>query len=308
MKVIAYSEFGSSDKLYICEKEDPKPGVKEVLVQIAYAAVNPVDRKFREGQLVGLVPHKFPITPGWDLSGTVIAVGSEVHDFRVGDEVYSYVRLAEIHDGCYAEKISVPAAMLAPKPKNLNLAEAASVPLVALTAYQALMEVCHLSSKDRVFINGGAGGVGAYAVQLARIVKAKCTATTSTSNLSYVQELGALNIIDYTKEDVVEESKKIAPEGFDVILDCVGGESLEKLRAIKHSQSRVVSIVQTSDFANFHFVYPNSEQLKIITSYFEAGSLMNPLITLFNIKDAALAQDENAKGRGRGKLVLEILF
>lgn len=308
MKAITFEKFGSSTVLKQDIIEQPTPAKGEILIKIKHTSVNPVDWKIREGYLQSMLPHQFPIIPGWDAAGEVIALGESVTTFKTGDLVYAYTRLPTVHSGTYAEFIAIPESFVAHQPKSLESFQAASVPLVGLTAYQALHEAAQIKKGDKVLIIGGSGGVGSFAIQFAKIAKAEVTAIASTTNLEYLKKLGAHHVIDYTQDDIKQEALKIAPNGFDIVFDAVGGESLQLGSLLTHQNSRIVSIVETPSKGIFHFVYPNGKQLSVIAQMFDDGLLQIPTIQLRSIKDASLALDENQKRHTQGKIVLSIDF
>lgn len=311
MKAILFSKFGGSDVLTQGEVPTPQAQAGEVLVKIAYTSVNPVDYKIREGYLTGMLPHQFPIIPGWDAAGEVVQVGAGVTNFKVGDQVFAYTRLPTVQNGTYAEYIALPAENVALKPKSLSTSEAAAIPLVGLTAYQALHKVTKLKAGERLLVTGGAGGVGSLAVQIAKAAGAHVTATASRGNLDYLKELGADEVVDYQAKDYEATLNTLAGEGFDVLFDAVGGETqLRALDFIKSEEQggRVVSIVDTPKRGSFHFVYPNGEELAGLGALLDAGKLKVPAIKIRNVKEAKAAQDESATHRGRGKVVLEMAF
>lgn len=308
MKAIIFEKFGSSSELKTAELPNPQAAAGEVVVKIAYTSVNPVDWKIREGYLQELLPHRLPITPGWDFSGEIVAIGSGTSRFKVGDQVYAFARFPEVHKGSYAEMISLPETFVAKKPVVLDMATAAGVPLVALTAYQALHELAQIKAGDKVLITGGAGGVGSFAIQFAKLAGAQVTATSSATNLSYLCELGTENPFDYTSQKLSTLREKIAPEGFDVVLDCVGGETLTEAAELASAKKNIISIVEPPKQGRFHFVYPSGSQLADITALLDSAKILAPATEIGSIKDAAAAQDANAKRRTRGKVVLKIDF
>lgn len=308
MKAIIFEKFGSSVVLKQDTVQNPTPSRGEVLIKITHTSVNPVDWKIREGYLQSLFPHHFPIIPGWDAAGEVIEIGEGVSSFKVGDLVYAYTRKPTIQSGTYAEMMTLPEGYLAHQPKSLKSYQAAAVPLVALTAYQALHEVVKIKKGDKVLIIGGSGGVGSFAIQFAKIANAEVTAIASKSNLDYLKKLGANHVIDYTSEDIKQKAKLISTNGFDVIFDAVGGESLKLGSLLTHTNSRIVSIVDTPERGAFHFVYPNGMQLAELAKLFDEGLLQPPTINLQSIKNAASALDENQQRHVQGKIVLAIDF
>jgi len=313
MKAIVFDEFGSSSVLKIADLANPNVAQGEVLIRLSYTSVNPVDWKIRQGFLKDMFPHTFPIIPGWDASGEVIALGQGVSDFAIGDAVYAYSRLPIVNSGTYAELIALPADFVAKKPSILTAAEAAAVPLVGLTAYQSLKEVAQLQSGEHLLILGAAGGVGSFAVQFAKIFGAKVTATASKRNLDYVRSLGADHVIDYTEQNLIEQAETIAPQGFDVIFDAVGGSTLEEASALikkipGNAVDRIISIVDAPKNGHYHFVYPSGAALTEIAGLFTSGVLQMPPVEVRSILEAAAVQDESAKQRTRGKVVLAIDF
>lgn len=308
MKAIIFEEFGASKVLKQADVPNPQPTKGEVLIRITHTSVNPVDWKIREGYLQSMLPHRFPIIPGWDAAGKVIALGDGVTSFKIGDLVYAYTRLPEVSAGTYAEMIGLPESYIAHQPKSLQPYQSGSVPLVALTAYQALHETVQIKKEDRVLIIGGSGGVGSYAIQFAKIAGAEVTSIASHSNINYLRSLGADHVIDYTSEEIKDRANKIAPQGFDIIFDAVGGESLKMGVELTHAQSRIVSIVETPTRGSFHFVYPSGVQLAKIAELFDNGALQVPTIKVRSVLEAALAHDENQKRHVQGKVVLAIDF
>jgi NADPH:quinone reductase-like Zn-dependent oxidoreductase len=209
------------------EVPQPMVGDRDVLVEIAAAGVNLLDAKIRDGEFKLVVPYRAPFVLGHDLAGVVTRVGSAVTRLRVGDEVYGRVRDGRI--GTFAERIAVHEDDLASKPASLSMAEAASVPLVALTAWQALVERANLQPGQKVLIHAGSGGVGTYAIQLAKHLGATVVTTTGTGNVDWVRDLGADVVIDYRTQDF-----ETVVDDYDAVLDSQGGETLAKsLRVLK---------------------------------------------------------------------------
>lgn len=307
--------FGDVAQLKLKEVPTPTPQDHEVLIQIEYAAVNPVDWKIREGMLRSRLPHKFPLIPGWDASGTIKAIGRNVRNFHVGDQIFAYCRKPVVKDGTYAEFITFDAAHIALKPKNISFAEAASIPLAALAAWQALFDFAHLKPKQSVLIHAGAGGVGSFAIQFAKNAKADVWTTCSPKNFDYVKSLGADHCIDYTKGSFTEGLKKQNPQGFDLIFDMVGGKNLAESYALVKPGGTLVSIVEmpSQEIAEknkirsgFVFVRPDGHNLSHIAKLIESGKVKPPQIQEFQLKDAAKAQELSKEGHICGKIVLKI--
>ena len=228
MKAIVIDSFGGIDQLKMKPVPKPIPEDNEVEIEIAYTGVNPVDWKIREGMLKARMPYKFPLIPGWDASGIVSSKGKKASKFEVGDEVFAYCRKPAIQWGTYAEYICCDENHVALKPKNISFAEAASIPLAALTAWQVLFDVGKLQKGHTILIHAGAGGVGGFAIQFAKNLGAKVFSTCSASNLDYVKHLGCDRPIDYKAQNFVEVIKQEVPQGLDFVLDTMGGKFFKK--------------------------------------------------------------------------------
>ncbi|MDO7846144.1 NADP-dependent oxidoreductase [Hymenobacter sp. M29] len=199
MKAFLLTRYGKNEKLQLTEVPRPAPQADEVLLEIHAAGVNQLDFKLRDGEFKLILPYKLPTGLGHDVAGVVTAVGARVSQFKVGDEVYA--RPADFHIGTFAEFIAVREADVARKPANLTMTEAGSLPLVALTAWQALVDVARLQKGQKVFIQAGSGGVGTFAIQLAKHMGAYVATTTSAANTALVKRLGADLVIDYKTQD-----------------------------------------------------------------------------------------------------------
>ena len=315
MKAIAITEFGGHDKLQLMDLPIPEVGRAEILVRIKAAGVNPVDWKIREGYLKDLFPHEFPVIIGWDAAGIVERVSGEVTRFQTGDEIFAYCRKPVVRGGAYAEFIVLKEEHVALKPKNSSFEEAASIPLAALTAYQALFDAAKLQSGEVVLIHAGAGGVGGFGVQLAKDRGAIVWSTAGERNAKYVQELGAVRVVDYTQSDFRNEVRSEYPEGVDVVFDCVGGEVLEKSADIVRKGGRLISIVDDPanlDLAGLHsefvFVAPNHSQLSELSQMFEQNRIRTHLseVLPLGLGEARRAHELSESGRTRGKMVLAL--
>jgi NADPH:quinone reductase-like Zn-dependent oxidoreductase len=313
MKAVAINEFGGRDKLQLMDL--PLPAVKEneILVKIKAAGVNPVDWKIREGYIKDLFPYEFPIILGWDAAGIVEQAGSKVTLFKEGDEIFAYCRKPSVHGGAYAEYIVLEAEHAAIKPKNISFAEAASIPLAALTAYQSLFDAAKVNEGDTVLIHAAAGGVGGFGVQLAKDRGAVVWATASGGNQEYVRNLGASQVVDYTQEDFRKAVRSQIPDGVDVVFDCLGGEVLQKSAEIVKEGGRLVTIVDDpaglarSDIhKEFVFVAPNHTQLTELARMVEQGRLKTHLsqVLSFGLEEARRSHELSESGHTRGKMVL----
>jgi NADPH2:quinone reductase len=313
MKAIAINEFGGPDKLQLMDPPLPEVKENEILVKIKAAGVNPVDWKIREGYIKDLFPYEFPIILGWDAAGIVEQVGSKVTLFKEGDEIFAYCRKPSVHGGAYAEYIALETEHAAIKPKNISFAEAASIPLAALTAYQSLFDAARVNRGETVLIHAAAGGVGGFGVQLANDRGAVVWATARGGNQEYVQDLGASQVVDYTQEDFRKAIRSQIPDGVDVVFDCVGGEVLQKSAEIVKEGGRLVTIVDDpaglarSDIhKEFVFVTPNHTQLTELARMVEQGRLKTHLsqVLPFGLEEARRSHELSQSGHTRGKMVL----
>ena len=304
MRAVVVSEFGSPDVLRIETVPRPIPAPDELLVRVHAAGVNPVDAIVRRGNW-GL---SLPLVPGFDLSGVVEQVGSGVGEFRIGDEVFAMLDLRR--PGSYAEYAVVKVEEAARKPSGTSHAEAASLPLVALTGWQALFERADLQPGQTVLIHAGAGGVGSIAIQLARWKGATVIATASEHNHDFLRELGADQVIDYRTQRFEDVARDI-----DVILDPIGGETQDRSLGVLKEGGILVSLggltpaARTPDRnlrAVSMLVRPDSVQLRRIAELVEDGSV-RPIVThLLPLEDAPDAHIQSETGRTRGKIVLHV--
>lgn len=315
MKAIVIDGFGGPEVMKYKEVERPEPKSNEVEIHVAYAGINPVDWKIREGLLKTRLPHVFPIILGWDVAGIVSRIGSNVKQWKEGDTVYAYARKSEIHQGAWAEYICLDETVVSLKPKNLLFREAAAIPLVTLTAWQSLVDAAKICPKQHVLIHAGAGGVGSMAIQIAKHFDAKVYATASAKNALYVTEMGADVVIDYTQNDFVETIRALVPEGLDIAYDTVGGDTLEATYPLVKKNGTLVSICSQMDPSKgkefginlqYVFVRPDRTQLEEITRLLENGKLVPPFIEDFPLEQAAAALEKQKAGHVRGKIVLKV--
>ncbi|HEX7946962.1 MAG TPA: NADP-dependent oxidoreductase, partial [Phenylobacterium sp.] len=233
MKAFVVDKYQKKGVLRLADLPDPGLRDDDVLVQINAAAVNLLDSKIRDGEFKALLPYRPPFVLGHDLAGTVVRVGSKVRSLKVGDAVYGRPRDHRI--GAFAESLAVNTADLAPKPANLSMEEAASIPLVGLTAWQALVEVGQVKPGQKVFIQAGSGGVGTFAIQLAKHLGATVATTTSAKNVELVKSLGADVVIDYQTQDFEQ-----VLSDYDLVVNSQDAASLEKsLRVLKRGGAAI---------------------------------------------------------------------
>jgi len=316
MKAVTIDRFGGVEEMHWSELPAPQPASNEVQIHIKCTAVNPVDWKIREGWLKHMLQHEFPIIPGWDAAGTISAVGDRVAQFEIGDEIYAYCKQPVVHSGTYAEYICIPEDFVALKPKTFTFAQAAAIPLVGLTAWQALFDAANLQKKEHVLIHGGAGGVGSLAIEFAHDAGAIVYTTASERNHDYVKSLGANFVLDYNKENFLTWIKTHRLEGVDVVIDCVGSGTLEQSFHTLKKGGRLVSIVNKIDDKQcqehgikgaFVFVQPSGKQLKEIARLIDAGKIKGPHIEEMPLSSFARALEKNRQGHTRGKIVLRVI-
>lgn len=308
MKAVRIHHYGNADVLRYEEAPTPEIAADEVLVRVVAAAVNPVDWKVREGYLQQMIPYKFPLIPGWDVSGVIEAVGVAVTGFQVGEAVYARPDITR--NGTYAEYIAIRAKEVAYKPATISHIEAASLPLAAITAWEVLFTIGKLMAGQRVLIHAGSGGVGSLAIQLAKSCGAHVITTTSEKNRAFVEALGADEIIDYKTDafqDVVSD--------IDLVFDTLGGDVQElSWRVLKPGGILVSIISPPADErakslgvrCGFVFIEPNAQVLTYIAGLVDDG-IIRPIVGAeFALEDIAKAHALSESGRARGKIVLYV--
>ncbi|OKJ71749.1 NADP-dependent oxidoreductase [Streptomyces sp. CB02460] len=307
MKAISYSRFGDEDVLEYGERPDPKVGPDTVLVKVRAAAVNPVDRQAREGNLDGMLDTVFPVIPGWDVSGVVVQPGVAVDEFAVGDEVIGYVREDFLSRGTFAEYVAAPVRTLARKPLRLSFEEAAGLPLAGLTAYQVLHRTLRVQEGDTVLVHAAAGGVGSLAVQLARHAGCRVIGTASERNHDHLRTLGAEPVA--YGDGLADRLRELAPEGIDAAFDTVGGDALRASAETLAPDGRLASIVDTEVFSyggRYAFVRPDADDLAHLAELAEQGIVTVHVDRVYPLAETAAAQRLNAEGRTRGKIVVTV--
>lgn len=308
MKAVVVHQYGGPEVLKLEDVPWPEPKDDQIRIRVIAAGVNPVDALIRSGFLAKFFNTKLPLVPGYDVAGTVESVGSKITKFKKGDAVFAYIGLKE--GGGYAEYSVATEKEAALKPKSLNYIEAAAVPVVALTAWQALIDTAKLSSGQTVLIHGGSGGVGSFAIQIAKARGAKVIATASTPNQGLLKELGADVTIDYTKTKFEDVAKEV-----DVVLDSVGKDTLTRSYGVLKKGGYIVSLVARPDPAELEKrgingsplnVQPNSEELTGIGKLIDEKKLKVIISQVFPLTDAAKAQAQAETGHTRGKIVLKV--
>lgn len=331
MKAAVIHRYGGPEVLAVEDRPAPAVGPRDVLIDVVAASLNPLDWKIRSGKAKPAIRMALPILLGCDVAGTVAAVGSEVSTFAVGDAVYA--RLEKLRMGGLAEQVAADASVVARKPATASFEQAAAIPLAALTALQALRETAALQAGQRVLIQAGAGGVGSLAIQIAKILGLHITTTTSTKNVDFVRELGADDVIDYTRERLVDHARD-----FDAVFETLGGRSeLDAMRVTKPG-GIVVGIGGLPDmpFARAHlagymrplvwlgtagrraaarregvrfaymFMRPDGAQLAELAVWIDAGTLRPIIHRTYPFAQLPDAFAELERGHARGKIVVTI--
>ncbi|MGY1778729.1 NADP-dependent oxidoreductase [Geodermatophilus sp. SYSU D01036] len=306
MRGIAYDRFGGSEVLTLRDDlPEPPVGPDTVLVRTHAAGVNPVDVGIREGHLAGSFPHHFPIVPGWDLAGTVEAVGPAVHDLAPGDEVFGYLRRDDVQWGTAAELVPAPQRCVARKPESLSFAEAGALPLAGLTAYQALTEALDVGEGDRVLVHRAAGGVGFFAVQIAVALGAHVIGTASPRNHGFLRDAGAAEVLDYSAGPISAQLS----EPVDAVLDLNGGDALTDAPKQVRDVSRIAGVVDPAVNemgGRYVFVRPERHDLEELGRMADAGQLRVSIARAFPLERTAEAHDLVAGGHVRGKVVVTL--
>jgi NADPH:quinone reductase-like Zn-dependent oxidoreductase len=310
MRAVVINEYGSKDVLV--EQELPKPVIKanQVLVEVYATSINPIDWKLRAGYLKQMLDWTFPIILGWDVAGKIAEVGSEVKDFQVGDDIFA--RPDTTSKGTYAEFTAVDEELLAKKPSNLTFEEAASIPLAGLTAWQCLVDNTKVKQGNKVLIHAGAGGVGSLAIQMAKHLGAYVATTASEQNAAYVKELGADEFINYRKQQFEE-----VLHDFDVVIDTMGGDILNKSFQVLKPGGRLVTIAGQPDpaliqkhqvMASSYWLTPNGKQLGELGELLEKGILKPQVGSIFDFSAEALqkAHELSETHHAKGKIVIKV--
>lgn len=332
MKAFVVDKYKKKGALSLVNLPEPKFQDNDVLVRVHAAGVNLLDSKIRDGEFKLLLPYRPPFVLGHDVAGTVVKVGPEVRQFKVGDEVYSRPRDGRI--GTFAELVAINESDLALKPKNLNMVEAASIPLVGLTAWQALVDVGKVKHGQKVFIQAGSGGVGTFAIQLAKHLGATVATTTSATNAELVRSLGADIIIDYKTKDF----ESVLSE-YDLVINSLDAKTLEKSLRVLKPGGQLISISGPPDPAfakefglnpflklvmrllskgvrrkakslgvhySFLFMRAQGQQLRVITSLIEAGVIRPVVGKVFPFAKTGDALAYIEAGRAKGKVVITV--
>ena len=332
MKAFIVDRYGGPERVRAGETTEPEVGENDVLIQIHAAGVNPLDFKIRNGEFKQIMPYRLPLILGNEAAGVVVRIGSRVRRFKPGDEVYAKTGKGRI--GTFAEFIAIAEDDVAHKPKALTMEEAASIPLVGLTAWQALVERANLKKGQRVLIQAGSGGVGTFAIQLARHLGAIVATTASAANFDLVKRLGAETVIDYRKDDFASILKD-----YDLVLNSQGGETLDKSLRVLKPGGMLISIAgpPDPDFSeeiaaswivrlamrflsyrvrraarrrhvrySFLFMRANGEQLRELSSLIDSGVIRPVVDRVFPFESTKEAIAYVETGRAKGKVVVKV--
>ena len=332
MKAFILERYGKKSGVRLGEMPEPELRDDEVLVQVHAAGVNLLDSKIKSGEFKLILPYRLPLILGHDVAGVVLRVGPRVRQFKPGDEVYA--RPDDFRIGAFAERIAIKETSLAIKPKPLTMEEAASIPLVGLTAWQALIEKANLQKGQKIFIQAGSGGVGTFAIQLAKHLGAFVATTTSTANMDWVKRLGADVVIDYKQDNFAN-----ILHGYDVVLNSQDSETLAKSMGVLKPGGKLISISGPPDPAfgeeigapwwlksimrllsfgirrkakrnsvsfSFLFMKANGGQLREISALIDAGAIRPVVDRVFPFESTREAMDYVETGRAKGKVVVKM--
>ncbi|WP_010651699.1 NADP-dependent oxidoreductase [Oceanobacillus massiliensis] len=310
MKAVIIDQYGGRKQLKEREIERPSITDDQVLVEIHATSINPIDWKLREGHLQEMLPFEFPIILGWDAAGIITETGKNVSEFKVGDRVFA--RPATTRQGTYAEFVPVDQNLLAKMPENMGFEEAASIPLAGLTAWQCLVDFCKIKKGDKVLIHAGAGGVGTFAIQIAKYFGAYVATTASEENEETLKSLGADQVIHYKTE-----AFETVVRDFDIVLDSIGGEVQAKSFQVLKENGRLVSIAQPPSEENlerykvkagFLWLEPKGEQLQELADIYNQGKLKPVIGKVFPFSESSL-QEAHALSEthhAHGKIVIRM--
>ncbi len=312
MKSIQINKYGGSDAIGINDNVPiPKVSTGKVLVEVKASGVNPVDWKIREGYFQQMVPLQFPATLGTDFSGIVKELGENASmDFNIGDEVYGQASVLSGSSGSFAELVLTNNDNIGPKPKTLNSIEASGLPLVGVSAWQALVENIGLSRNQKILIHGGAGGIGSIAIQLAKHLGAFVATTVKSEDKEFVRQLGADEIVDYTTqnfEGIIQD--------FDAVLDTVGGETYKKSFKVLKNNGTIVSMLEQPDSnlmkqygvkAIFQFTETTNERLTKLAQWIDQNNIKVNVEKTFPLAETAKALEYQKDNHPRGKVVITI--
>ncbi|RSL31703.1 NADP-dependent oxidoreductase [Salibacterium salarium] len=310
MKAVVIDQYGGQDELKEREVNQPSISDDQVLVEIHATSINPIDWKVRAGYLQEILSFDFPVTLGWDAAGVVVKTGKDVTEYKVGDAVFA--RPATTREGTYAEYVAVDEHLLAAIPEGMSYEEAASIPLAGLTAWQCLVDYADIKKDDNVLIHGGAGGVGMFAIQIAKHYGAYVATTASEENDEFLKSIGADEIVHYKETDFSD-----ALTHFDIVLDSIGGDVQSKSYRVLKENGKLVSIAQPPSEeeanrygveADFVWLEPQGEQLQTLGNLYESGQLKTCISESFSFSEKAIKEAHalSETHHVRGKLVIKM--
>jgi NADPH2:quinone reductase len=317
MRAVYYENFGTPEVLKIGERPLPEPAADEVLVRVAAAGVNPIDRRLRSGELQEFFTRTWPIVPGWDVAGRIVEVGSGVEGWKKGDDIVGLAFTWTLHHGTYAEYVPVKAASIARKPKEFSFVEAAALPLVSLTAWESLVEYAELRPGQTVLIQAGAGGLGSAAISIAKHLGATVFTTTRKQNFEYVRSRGADHTIDYTQTDYARYVRQHEPDGVDVVLESLTGDEIVEtaIRLVKtggtvaymnNEPPEMSEIAERNIRTKFLHHRPDGESLARLMQLYRTGALPLPPVEVMPLEAAVEAHRKSESRSTRGKVVLHV--
>ncbi len=305
MRAAVIHSYGEPDVVQTAEIDAPLVGPDSVLVEVAASGVNPVDWKVVSGALQGAFPTHLPMIPGWDVAGTVTAVGPAITDVAVGDRIAAYARKDSIEHGTYAQLVAVPRRALAHVPDGVHLTTAGALPLAGLTAEQ-LLDAAQVGEGETVLVHAASGGVGSFAVQLAVLRGARVIGTASEANHEYVRGLGA-EPVSYG-DGLIDHVRAVAPDGVDAVIDLVGGDALGATPQLLRSGGRVASVIEADTVkelrGTYVFVHPDAAMLTRLLQLVADGSLKVEIAQTFPLERAGDALAAVKDGHTRGKVVI----
>ncbi|MCU0534041.1 MAG: NAD(P)-dependent alcohol dehydrogenase [Hydrococcus sp. Prado102] len=313
MKAVSINRYGSPDVLQYADVEKPSVTGDRLLIKVYASSINPVDWKIRQGMLQVITGYKFPIILGFDVAGEVVEVGANVTNFKTGDAVYAY--LDPVPGGAYAEYAAVSERFVSLKPSNLSYEQAAVVPLAATTALQALRDTGEIKKGQKVLINGAAGGVGTFAVQIAKAYETDVTAVCSTKNVELVKGLGADRVIDYSQQDFTKDTEK-----YDIIFDVVGKRSFSECNNNLLDRGIYISLLPSPDVllngfltffipgkkAKLFVAKASGKDLAYLKELIEANKIRPIIDRTYPLSQIADAHRYSEEGRTVGKIAIAI--
>jgi NADPH:quinone reductase-like Zn-dependent oxidoreductase len=313
MKAVVFNKYGGNEVIEVRQVQKPEPGAHDVLIKVHAAAINPVDWKIRSGMAKILTGFNFPKILGSECSGEIVETGNHVKDFKSGDEIIGFPGIRRL--SAFAEYVSVHERNTFTKPANISFEEAATIPVAGLTALQSLRNLGHVSHNSRVLINGASGGVGTFAVQIARIFGAHVTAVCSSANADLLKGIGADDIIDYTEKDFTK-----GDERYDIIFDTVSKRSFRECKRVLKPHGiyvntlPVLSVLLNQYLTGFLMgkkaksvmVRPNAADMEWMRINIESGKMRIIIDRVYSLDQIVEALAYSETGKARGKIVLKV--